>query len=587
MEGMVDLSVDSVSPVQVLEGQSLVRNKATAVKAVIRKTGNGTANNVSARLDYGSLHLNNFFVAEPSNLNWQNALIDDNISYPLNFAANEITKTLYFFDNGLAPSGGVFEASVTVDHLNTAPETNEANNTGKSPLLPVYDANWSGERYPNLSIQYFRTDWGTTPLLAFNSYFQASNDFLRGVYPVSAQRFAPDKSSIFVGDTTRFRWSNGKLDERGLVLWVFTTLPQMRLAHPTADRFIATVPAGWFASNTKGKLTDFIGVTLYPNMRDLVVTEARTTNRPDGPSIAGHELGHSYGLDVSCEEYDSCNTSRQDNIGNYASPGLWVDKRIPIQIPTERQIYCFMGGYADREYWIDADDYLKLLTDHKTAITSQASATATGAILAIGTFDITGTATLDKWYILPDAEPSIPSPGPYTFEYQDAGGALLSQQSFDISFTLGGYTLTQTPFVFTIPYVPNAVKIVVKHNAIPLAQKIISSSAPHVAIISPNGGEQLSGQATVQWSGTDADGDTLSYALLFSSNSGATWESVAINLTETSYTWDISKLAPGTQYLIKIIATDGINTSQDISHTSFTIAQISYRLYLPILTKNP
>jgi len=46
--------------------------------------------------------------------------------------------------------------------------------------------------------------------------------------------------------------------------------------------------------------------------------------------------------------------------------------------------------------------------------------------------------------------------------------------------------------------------------------------------------------------------------------------------------WDISRLLPGTQYLIKVVATDGINTGQDVSDAPFTITG---QLYLPLILR--
>lgn len=472
---------------------------------------------------------------------------------------------------------------MTVDYLGAITETDETNNAATSPSVAVYEGNWSGLLFPDLYIHFFRTDWGSTSLANFDLYYQGSNDFLKGVYPVSGQRFTPDKSTNYVGNTSLLRGGDGKLNRTELGLWIIATLPQMRIAHPTADRFIATVPSGWFAASTTGGLENFVGVA-YPSMRELVISEARTTSKPNGPSIAAHEIGHSYQLDLSCEEYNNCNTSRQDGIGNYASPGMWVDKRIPVQPSTARQIYCFMGSYSDSEYWIDSDDYSTLLNAHKVSAPIKTSPRnmTNQAILAVGTFYSDGNVTLNNWYVLPEGELSVLPSGQYMFEYQDASGGILYQQSFDVSFSLMGTTLTESPFVFTIPYVSGTSRIVVKQNSVPKAQKNLSTSAPTVNVISPNGGERLTGQTTIQWSGIDSDGDTLSYAILFSRDNGVTWDPVAANVTGNSYTWNISGFTAGTQYLVKVIVTDGVNTGQDVSNSTLTIGS---SLFLPFLAK--
>jgi hypothetical protein len=579
----LDLSADAVLPVQVVEGQNLVKDKATAAKVVIQKAGCGIAENVSVRLTHGSTVLTDFYVAEPGNLNAQRALIASNTTYSLTFATSEVTKTIYFFGDGLAPTSNPFQATAEVDYRGTISETDETNNLAHSLPTPVYDVRWTGSLFPNLYIHYFPTD--NVPRADLDAYYRTSNNFLRGVYPVSERRFTPGRSFILTGNTSGYRGSDGLLDELELTRWIANTLPRLRLAHPTADRFIATVPVHWFSLNTTGTLTNAVGVA-HPAMRRLVVSEARTTARPNGPSIAAHEIGHSYGLRIACEEYDANCDGTPDRIGLRASTGLWVEQRIPIHIPDERNVFCFMGAYnPDLEYWVDADDYFALMNPLTTtvALATAAPATTTLTILAVGTLYSTGTMTLDNWYILPEAELDALSPGPYSFEYKDPTGGTLNQVAFDLSFTLEGYTLTQAPFVFTIPYIPGTAKILVKQADLVLAEKIISANAPTVTVMFPNGSEQLSGELTIEWLGNDADGDILSYVVLVSPDTGTTWEPIAGNLTATSYTWPLSQLPAGSQYLVKIVATDGINTGQDVSDAPFAIRASTY---LPLVLRN-
>ena len=227
---------------------------------------------------------------------------------------------------------------------------------------------------------------------------------------------------------------------------------------------------------------------------------------------------------------------------------------------------------------------MELFNDHKVVASSQVSISdeATQGILVAGAFDISGTATLDTWYVLSETELDTLSPGPYSFEYQDANGAILYQQSFAITYTLWGETFEQIPFVSTIPYIPNTEKIVVKYNNVPLAEKIVSPNAPTVTVISPNGGEQLSGQVEISWTGTDADGDTLAYVVQLTLNNGASWTTLAAGIADTSHMLDVSQLPPGTQYRIKVIASDGFNTSQDVSDAPFTVLT---SVYLPSISK--
>jgi hypothetical protein len=93
-------------------------------------------------------------------------------------------------------------------------------------------------------------------------------------------------------------------------------------------------------------------------------------------------------------------------------------------------------------------------------------------------------------------------------------------------------------------------------------------------VLTPNGSEAAAGSSTIEWIADDADSDTLSYAVLLSTDDGATWNTAAIGLTTTVYSLDVSALPPGTTNLVRVIATDGVNTGQDVSDAPFIIGEV-------------
>jgi Tol biopolymer transport system component len=585
---IIDLSIDSVLPVQVLEGPNLVKDKLTAVKAVIRKRGCGTANNVSVRFNIGELTFSRFYVAEPANMNSQYMLTADNATYPLTFTTNEVTKTIYLFSDSLAPTGSTFQASVTVDYLGTIVESDETNNTTLSVSVPVYDRRW-GWVYPELSLRYFRTDWENALPTLFNSFYAASNEFIKGVFPVADGRYIPAKSSE---DLDTGSSSDNKLTQQELIFWVRWNIIRWKLSYKESDRFVAVVPPGWFVNNTtlgdiSGKTFAEKGYNPGPNIENMVIVEAYVTTTLNGNINAAHEIGHSYKLRLQCEEYDQNCDGVPDRYGNSVSAGLWVDRKMVID--SSRNVYCMMGGLGALEYWIEAEDYGKLLGGQEIRsmfapnMNSHATTTNTLSILATGLILEDGTVALSDWYLLPAAERTDPPPGAYVFKYLDANGGLLYQQSFDLSNTMGSLIPAEEPFIYTIPFISGAVTITIENNGSKLAEKVISAHAPVVNLMYPNGGESLKGQTTIQWSGSDIDGDTLSYAVLVSLDNGVTWETVSIDIDGNSYVWDSSRYPPGPQYRIKIIATDGFNTGEDISNAPFT--NLGF-VYLPLILRN-
>ena len=280
-----------------------------------------------------------------------------------------------------------------------------------------------------------------------------------------------------------------------------------------------------------------------------------------------------------------------DNIGNYASSGLFVNERIPIQVPVSRKTFCFMGAYTDdNEYWIDFEDYDSLLNNHQvsSSITNNASLSS-GAILAVGIIDINDNIILENWFALPNAEVQAIPTGPYAFRYLDNQDNLLYQLNFDITFTLdtgeSEIPLSETPFALLIPNIPNTAKIQIIKNTTQLSEKVVSQNAPSVNLISPNGGEIYFDSINIQWSGSDLDGDPLTYSIFISADQGTTWEPIVGNLSGTNQVVSVQRLSAGTQYLLKVIATDGINTSEDISDGVFSINKNNKNIYLPFVSK--
>ncbi|MHA1976024.1 MAG: endonuclease/exonuclease/phosphatase family protein [Candidatus Hodarchaeales archaeon] len=89
----------------------------------------------------------------------------------------------------------------------------------------------------------------------------------------------------------------------------------------------------------------------------------------------------------------------------------------------------------------------------------------------------------------------------------------------------------------------------------------------------PNGGEILSGPNRITWSQSlDTLGELVTYSVHFSEDSGNSWILLANGLETTLFTWDVSSVYNGDQYLIRVVATCSSGLSvEDISDTTFSI----------------
>ena len=68
---------------------------------------------------------------------------------------------------------------------------------------------------------------------------------------------------------------------------------------------------------------------------------------------------------------------------------------------------------------------------------------------------------------------------------------------------------------------------------------------------------------TLRWNGSDADGNDLVYALLYSSDGGESWLPVALDLTESEFDLDASQIAGGENVFFQVLASDGFHTAMD------------------------
>jgi hypothetical protein len=100
---------------------------------------------------------------------------------------------------------------------------------------------------------------------------------------------------------------------------------------------------------------------------------------------------------------------------------------------------------------------------------------------------------------------------------------------------------------------------------------LAENRAASVEVVSPNGGEVLSGTVTVSWTAADPNQDVLTFDVFYSDDDGSSWNEVVLGTTETTSQWDTSLVDDGTDYLIRVVASDGELDSEDVSDGTFTV----------------
>jgi PKD domain-containing protein/Big-like domain-containing protein len=170
--------------------------------------------------------------------------------------------------------------------------------------------------------------------------------------------------------------------------------------------------------------------------------------------------------------------------------------------------------------------------------------------------------------------PPVPPTGDYTLQLQDAGGSPIQSISFEPTeyHAFGGADPEFGTFIIPVPADTDIKQAVVFRNGATLTSISASLNPPSVQVIFPNGGENLSEDPVViEWSGSDLDGDGLTYLVQYSADGGATWETLVADWPDESYETGLNFLTETTQGLIMVMASDGFNSATDESDGTFSV----------------
>lgn len=295
-----------------------------------------------------------------------------------------------------------------------------------------------------------------------------------------------------------------------------------------------------------------------------------------------HEFGHSVGLPhVRCtgsEGSPGAFPYTDGLIGGFTDPNreFWgIDlRRDRVFGPQSGDLmsYCTTRWTSDFTY-TSIQSALRQRYDSATAAAEKLMILEEHpAILVSGVVSLTQWGgELTTFYTVPSpSATSAPSPGSYAIEFRNALGQRLAIHEFapeePSEGTVGSFTLL-------LPFPEGATQILLLRNGHTLDVVNASNNAPTVALISPNGGEVLTGQtATTSWVASDQDNDPLTYVVQYSADAGATWQTLVVDWSQTSYPLNLSQIAGGNSSIIRILASDGFHTISDQSDGAFSVS---------------
>jgi FlaG/FlaF family flagellin (archaellin)/predicted secreted protein len=407
-------------------------------------------------------------------------------------------------------------------------------------------------------------NYGTPTDTEYAETVSKSRDFVTATYPFSNDRLSMRSYGAFDGNAIP---SLGMRISDLPRLWLSAILAGCRYG-------VGIVSDAYFPYHRESARAT--GFTI-PYMQACIVREEYWT-------VAAHEIAHSCGLRPFwwTEEYET------DPHANTLCDGFWVKERKQItngvcmmwQNPDPGNTYVHNTDYAaGRPIWICREDF-NFLCNVLTLPNYHMSETAGsgGTLLVRGYVCRNGTAGLESLYVLQDVPESGPEPGNCSIRLVDSNGGTLSETPFAISFNVtvdpvGSFETDVAPFAFSLPWQENTSNIQILLNGSTAYERPVTSNIPSVQVTYPDGGENLiAGEnCTISWNASDLDGDDLLYTVLYSADGGVNWNPLIIDLNETSYVWDTSHLQKGTDYLLRLIATDGVNTGEDVSNSTFTV----------------
>jgi len=299
--------------------------------------------------------------------------------------------------------------------------------------------------------------------------------------------------------------------------------------------------------------------------------------------ILAHELGHVFSLGDTYQSTAvtpvrnlTVNPPQGDAQGNPVGSGVfsWFHHRFSF---SATDFFDFMGK-SDNS-WTDWINWNYLRTQLLPAAKSVApfaadtlAAAADNFVIVQGQVRKDGAAELTTCYTLTGAGlASADGSGDYVIEMLDGNAGVLNSLRFAPSFRPPdtNIELEAAAFSFALPFSSAVRELRIRSTAGVLATRQVSAAAPVISITTDFGGQTLTGVKTVSWSGSDADGNALSYSLFYSPD-GQLQIPLALETGDTSYEWDTATVPAGSAARLTLTATDGLNATT-IESSAFTL----------------
>ncbi len=281
----------------------------------------------------------------------------------------------------------------------------------------------------------------------------------------------------------------------------------------------------------------------------------------------GHEIGHSQGrghtFDDPSYPYPDQEIGTSDFRGfDFGDTGL-NSLLIPRVYPHD---WHDVMSYSNNQ-WISDYTYVGI-KNFGTLVTAPTANIGGGAYLQLSGVLLPDAHEADmtqvRYWSALGFTPTPPTPGAYRIRLLNSGGELAH---YDFTPVAGenDSALLISEFV---PFALGTTRVEITHpGSGSLAWSYdLSANAPvvsNVQLASPP--SPVSGVVTLNWNASDADGDALTYDVLYSEDDGVSWQVIGMGLTASTAEIDTADLAGSLQGRFKVIANDGLNQGEALS----------------------
>lgn len=589
-----DLYITSIDPIQVIDdADTLVTQKDTVIRVTIEST---FTEEVKADIEFTYDFGTKTYVEDGPGVSGITFATGTNTIYAPGGPTIPTHPSPWYTTSVIRWTNIGFDSllKAEVDPDNIVEETDETNNEISNPAIRVADAPLVKVLYVPIAFPGDE-DWRVSMSTIYDQ-----KDFMLKTYPLAEMDL-----NFHEGPLWRFSVSPSG-SGAALKNWLYEVVVYPIACTTRMMGFNRVIICTKLYGSGAGTA---IGMGRTPQIREPVIV----SNYMPKDNLVAHELGHTYYLwhphDLGPAVYtDECYDVDDQDYGqtkntlmSYRSEPIWIDKGRYDHNPKKQILpgtYYYAGdpeiGIEPKDKYFGVSTWSWNLMDQLTEDPPTYS-----CIMVNGLLRDDGSIKLNhSWYKI-EAVPDVPqqvlkgsqNEQYYYILFLNDNQQIISQFPFKASFNIVIHddltdelenTVTDTiPFVFNIQEVEGTRFIQIQDaDGQVLAEREVTLNSPNAQVLYPNGGEKfkVGDKINIEWVGTDQDQDTLRYTLAYSNDNGQNWIPIAFDIKETSFEWNTFDQSEG-EYLIKVIASDGVNVGEDISDGGFQLPKTKEKTY--------